>query len=85
MSDEAYWVFFNFMVRRVLASLFIVVGLLLCIFNLPALMPGGTLLVDGSPSADLVMRLFAVFFPVLLCVLGIALFRCKPFRYDLPQ
>lgn len=77
--DELYWKTFNFFVRRVMASAFIVGGLVLCFENLPDMLPGGTVLVDGVPSSDLVFRGVATFFPLLVSYLGFLLYRVKPY------
>jgi hypothetical protein len=72
--------FFNFLVRRVIAVGFIVGGALVGFSYLGALLPGGTIVVDGSPNDDLVLRIAVVGFPFLLSALGVALFRAKPFN-----
>jgi len=77
-----HWVMFNFMARRVLAVAFIVVGLLISVFNAPVLLPGGTIPVNGVPEDDLVLRLVSVFMPLLVAALGVALFRSKPYDPD---
>jgi hypothetical protein len=62
------------------AGHFVLGGSLISVFNIPALLPGGTIDVNGVPSGDLVMRSVAVFLPLLVAVLGVALFRAPPFR-----
>ena len=74
-----YWRFFNFIVRRVVASAFVVVGCFVAAANTPALLPGGTIPVNGVPTDDLVFRLASVGMPLLAAILGAALFRAKPF------
>jgi hypothetical protein len=74
-----YWRVFNFLVRRVVAPGFTVGGLIIAVINVPALLPGGTFNVDGSPSTDIVMRLVSVAMPLLVSALGLALYRAQPF------
>jgi hypothetical protein len=74
-----YWRFFNFAARRVVAPAFILGGCVVALSQVGALLPGGTVLVDGSPSSDLVFRLAAVLLPLLVAALGVALYRAKPF------
>jgi hypothetical protein len=75
-----YWRIFNVLARRVVAPGFILVGLVIAVVNTPALLPGGTIPVEGSPSTDLVMRIVSVVLPLLVSALGVALFRAKPFN-----
>jgi hypothetical protein len=70
---------FNFLVRRVIASGFMLVGSLIAISNVSDLLPGGTTLVNGVPSDDLVFRWVAVLLPALVALLGFALFRVQPY------
>jgi hypothetical protein len=74
-----YWRIFNFVGRRVLAPGFIAVGLILAAVNIPTLFPGGSVNLDGSPSNDIVFRLFGVILPLLVAALGIALYRSRPY------
>lgn len=76
---SVYWRFFNFLVRRVVASAFVVVGGIVAAADIPALLPGGTIPVNGVPTDDLVFRLASVGMPLLVAILGIALYRAKPF------
>jgi len=74
-----YWRFFNFMVRRVVAVGFVVVGSILCLYFLPSLIdPKGTIPVNGVPQSDLFYRLFAVLLPALVAGLGVLLYRVRP-------
>ena len=75
-----YWRIFNVLVRWVVAPGFILVGLVIAMFNAPALLPGGTIPVEGSPSTDLVMRIVSVALPLLVAALGVGLFRAQPFN-----
>ena len=78
-----YWRLINFLVRRVTAVGFIVVGSILVLEFLPALMdPAGTIPVNGVPESDLGFRLMGVAFPAIVVVLGVLLFRAKPFYPD---
>ncbi len=70
-----YWRIFNFLVRRVIAIFFVVIGLV----NLSSLLPGGTINVSGSPSDDIVFRLVAVLLPIVVAALGVVLYRVAPF------
>ena len=74
-----YWRVFNFMTRRVMAVCFVVGGLAGFAFGVPNLLPGGTILVNGARSDDVVYRAFAALMPLLICLLGVALFRSKPY------
>lgn len=77
--EKFHFAVVNFLARRVVGPGFVVVGTLLAGDNLSGLLPGGTTLVEGVPSDDLVLRWVAVFFPALVAVLGLALFRAKPY------
>ncbi len=79
MKDTLHWRLFNFLARRIVAPGFVVVGFLLAAFNIPSLFPGGTINVDGIPSNDIVMRLFAVVLPLVVAVMGVAMFKAKPY------
>ncbi len=74
-----HWRVFNFMVRRVMAIGFVFVGLVLFAYGLPTLLPGGTIKVNGVPSDDMVYRLFGTLMPLVACVLGVALYRTRPY------
>jgi hypothetical protein len=78
--SKAYWLFFNFMVRRVVAVAFIIGGSIVALSWLPALFsPNGTIPVNGVEESDLFYRAFAVVLPTLAAVLGVFLYRAKPF------
>ena len=74
-----YWRVFNFLVRRVVAVVFVVGGVVVAIAGAQAVFPGGTINVDGVPSTGLVFRWSAVVLPLLVAALGVALYRAKPF------
>jgi len=74
-----YWNFFNFLTRRVMALGFVGVGIILSVSALPNLLPGGTVQDNGVPSDDIVLRTFSVVFPLIVSLLGVLLFRAKPF------
>jgi hypothetical protein len=76
--SHLYGRFISFLVRRVVAPAFVLVGGFVAVANLRALLPGGTILVNGLPNHDIVLRLAAVIFPLALAVLGVAIFRAKP-------
>jgi hypothetical protein len=78
--SDLYWKFFNFIVRRVLAIGFIGVGLILAAYGLPNVLPGGTVLVNGIASDDLVFRWLSVLLPLIAVALGVALFKAAPFK-----
>ena len=77
--SEFHWKLFNFFARRIIAIGFIVVGLVLALYSIPYVLPGGTVLVDGVPSDDLIFRWFAVLFPLVIALLGAALYRVQPY------
>lgn len=62
-----------------MASAFIVGGLIVFIEGIPDSLLGGTIIIDGQSTDDIVLRLFATLFPLVLVVLGIFLFRAKPY------
>ncbi len=74
-----YYRAFNFLIRRVVAVSFVVLGLIIGLSHVPALIdPNGTILWNGEPSSDIVIRTFAVLMPLVLAVLGVLLFRARP-------
>jgi hypothetical protein len=78
--QQAYWRFFNFMVRRVVAVGFALVGSLIAISAIPALLdPNGTIPVNGVPEHDIFYRLFAFLLPAIIAVFGVLMYRAKPF------
>ncbi|MBC3873365.1 hypothetical protein [Undibacterium flavidum] len=76
--SEIHWKSFNFLTRRVMALSFIVGGAISTMYGIPSILPGGTILVEGVPSDDLVLRWTVVLLPSLVVVLGIALYRVAP-------
>ena len=74
-----HWDLVNFLGRRVVSIAFMLGGLVLALADAPALLPGGTILMDGAPSSDWVLRIIAVALPLLVAGLGFALFRAKPY------
>ena len=74
-----YWRIFNFLVRRVVAVAFVVGGVAIAFASVHAVLPGGTINVDGVPSSDLVFRWSAVVLPLVMALLGVGLYRAKPF------
>jgi uncharacterized BrkB/YihY/UPF0761 family membrane protein len=77
--SESHWKLFNLLTRRLMAFSFILGGLVLAIYGVPSVLPGGTVLVEGVPSDDLVFRWLVVLLPLLVVFLGIALYRVAPF------
>ena len=67
------------MVRRIVAPGFVAAGAIVGAWNLPSVLPGGTVGVNGRPSSDMVMRVLSVALPFLVAVLGVLLFRAKPY------
>jgi hypothetical protein len=58
--QSAYWRFFNFLARRVVAVAFAVIGSLMALVALPSLLhPKSTILVNGQPEHDLFYRVVA--------------------------
>ena len=78
--SENHWKFFNFLTRRVMALSFIFGGIIMTMLSLPSILPGGTVMVDGNPSDDLVLRWFVFLLPLVVVLLGIALYRVAPFE-----
>jgi hypothetical protein len=58
---------------------FIFGGFILFIYEAPDILPGGTVQLNGQPTDDIVIRLFSALFPLIMMVLGIFLFRVKPY------
>jgi hypothetical protein len=75
-----YWKLLNFLVRRVVATGFVAVGLLVAATGLPGLLPGGSVQVNGAPSDDMVLRVAVVLLPLLVSALGLALYRVRPYE-----
>jgi hypothetical protein len=77
--QSAYWRFFNFLVRRVVAVAFAVGGIM-ALVALPSLFdPNGTILVNGQPERDLFYRVFAFLMPAIMAALGVLMYRAPPF------
>jgi hypothetical protein len=80
-AHQAYNRFLNFMVRRVIAVLFIVVGSIVALSFLPALVtPDGSVLVNGVSQSGLGYRILAVAFPLAFVVVGVLLYMAPPFK-----
>jgi hypothetical protein len=77
---KMYLRIFNFLVRRVVAIAFSIGGTVVALAGLPAILPGGTIDVNGVPSTDLIFRWAAVVLPFVVAALGVALYRAKPFN-----
>lgn len=75
-----HWKVLNFLVRRVVAIGFVTAGLVLVIYGLPNVLPGGTVLLNGVPTDDLVFRWVSILLPSLFIVFGIFLFKAAPFE-----
>lgn len=74
-----YYDFLNFFMRRVVAVSFIAGGAIMGITGIGYLLPGATVLVNGSPSRDLLLRLFAALMPWVMAGLGVLLYRVAPY------
>ncbi len=70
---------FNFFARRIFGPSCVFVGTILALTNIGAILPGGTINMNGAPTDDLVLRIFAVVWPSVMAVLGVALYRAKPY------
>lgn len=79
ITRKLYWRFLNFLIRRVVATAFVSGGIILFIYGMPSILPGGTVQVNGEPTDDMVFRFFSALFPLVLVVLGIFLFRAKTY------
>jgi hypothetical protein len=77
--SEVHWKLFNFFARRVLAISFVVGGSVMAVLAVSNILPGGTVLVDGIPSDDLVFRWVTFLLPLILVPFGVALFKAAPF------
>lgn len=58
---------------------FIFGGIVLFIYGVPNILPGETVQLNGQPTDDMVFRFFSALFPLIVMVLGIFLFRVKPY------
>jgi hypothetical protein len=79
-ASAIYWRLFDFLVRRIVAISFIVGGLMVAGSSFSSLLPGGGILVNGQPNTDIVFRLLGVLAPLVVVIMGIALFRSRPFN-----
>jgi hypothetical protein len=79
-AANQYLAFFSFTARRIVAPLFVLGGGITAVVNIPALLPGRTVMVNGAPSDDLVLRAASVVFPLLVAALGVAMYRASPVR-----
>jgi hypothetical protein len=71
-----YFRAFNFLVRRVVAVGFVVIGSIVGLSGLPALLdPSAAVLWNGEPTTDLVIKAFGVVMPLVAAILGVLLFR----------
>lgn len=77
--SDVHWKVFNLSVRRFIAIGFVVIGLVLTLFGIPSVLPGGTVLVNGVPSDDLVLRWIVLLLPLVVVLLDIALYRAQPY------
>ena len=78
--SDIYWRFFNFFVRRVVAITWVVIGFVMACANVPLLLPGATIEVDGTSTDDLLYRVCAVVLPLLAAIAGVLLFRAEPYN-----
>lgn len=69
---------FSFVARRIVGPTFAVGGTIVALSFIDALLPGGTVLVDGVPSSDIMDRAFVVLFPTAIALLGVVMYRAKP-------
>jgi hypothetical protein len=77
--STSYWKLFNFAVRRVVAILFVVGGLFGALTGIPVLFLGGSVPVNGVPNDDFVLRIASVLLPLLVALIGVALYRVPPY------
>lgn len=78
--QQTYWRVFNFVVRRVVAVVFVIVGSIGALSSLPALFnPNGSIPVNGPPDRDIVYRIIAFVLPGVMAVFGVLIYRAKPF------
>jgi hypothetical protein len=76
---KLYWQFLNFLIRRIVAVGFVFGGIVLFVYGVPSILPGGIVQFNGQPTDDMVFRIFSALFPLVVVVLGIFLFRAKPY------
>ena len=82
---DIYWRAFNFLARRVVATCFLFGGLVVAGSNITAVLPGGTISVDGYLSSDILLRIAVVVVPLFMAVVGVLLFRSKPYYPERDQ
>ena len=75
-----HWRLFNFIVRRIMAVVYAVAGIIMAIASVTYILPGGTIDVDGATTDDLVFRWAAFLLPLIIAAFGVALYRAKPFN-----
>jgi hypothetical protein len=71
---------FDFFARRVFALACIIVGTILSLNSIGTIFSGGAINMNGAPTDDIVLQGFAVLWPLVIAVLGVALYRAKPLR-----
>lgn len=62
-----------------MATAFISGGFILFLYGVPSILPGGSAQLNGQPTDDMVIRFFSAFFPLIVVVMGVFLFRAKPY------
>jgi hypothetical protein len=79
--QRTYWRVFNFMMRRVVAVMFVIVGTIGALSSLPALFnPDGSVPLNRIPDRDIVYRIIAFALPAVIAVFGVLIYRAKPFE-----
>jgi len=73
---------FSFLARRIGGPAFAIGGAFLSLSSIDILLPGGTVMMDGVPTDDIVLRAFAVLFPGVIAVLGVAMSLSKPITHE---
>jgi len=71
--SASYWKLFNFLVRRVVAAGFIIVGLIVSYFGV------NDLIAENPRQTDHVVRWITVLMPLLVVALGVLLARTTPY------
>lgn len=82
MSDEFGSRGLERTVTRAVSVGFALIGGLLGLINLRYLLPGATMLWNGKPTDDLVLRIAACALPLVISVLGVLMYRAHPPRKD---
>jgi len=82
MDDEQIYLrqeaLFSVIVRRIVAPMFFVGGIVVGGYNIVRLVTTGSVLVEGKPTDDWFFVAVSILLPAVVAILGLLLFRAKP-------